>query len=422
MTFGDQRIADGRPLFESFDPLDPAQRGDPYPVLARARASCPVFWMPKYKVWCITRHEDVLSVLRDPETYSSIVMSGEQAPPPPQYAEALPEGYPSRVSFVGMDPPEHTRLRRLAQRAFTPRILRQHEDLIRATAHKLVDQVADREDFDLIKDFGARYPALVITGMFGLAIEDHEQYERWTEASLAVTFAPPAGYDEPEEAELARAATMVELDQYLTEMIERARAGDEDGFLPALMRGDAAEDAPLTTAEIKGTLCLLLLAGTHTTSNFIANLMLTLLGERERWDAVKADRESIAPVIEEVLRLCGPSRAVYRRTTRDVVLGGVSIPAGDSLYVNIASANHDERVFERPEEYVVGRPHIRDHVAFSRWTHFCLGAPLAKLMGTIALETFIERLPDMDLVPGQELEWTPNAIQPKLLSARVRTR
>jgi cytochrome P450 len=418
----EQLVAEGRPVFEGFDPLDPAQRGDPYPVLAQARASCPVFWMPKYEVWCVTRHEDVFTVLRDPETYSSIVMSGEQADPPPQYADALPHGYPSRVSFVGMDPPEHTRLRRLAQRAFTPRILRQHEDDIRATAHALVDEVADRAEFDLITDFGARYPALVITGMFGLAIDDAEQYERWTEASLAVTFAPPGGYDEPEEAELARAATMVELDQYLTAMIERGQAGSEDGFLTAMIRGDADGDAPLTTAEIKGTLCLLLLAGTHTTSNLIANMMLALLAERERWEAVKADPQSVSAVVEEALRLCGPSRAVYRRTTRDVVLGGVSIPAGESLYVNIASANHDEQVFERPEDYVVGRPNIRDHVAFSRWTHFCMGAPLAKLMGAIALETFIERLPDMDLIPGQQLEWTPNAIQPKLLSARVRTR
>jgi cytochrome P450 len=422
MTNGGRQIVDERPVFDSFDPLDPSQRGDPYPVLAQARASRPVFWMPEYNVWCITRHEDVFTVLRDPETYSSIVMSGEQADPPPQYADALPHGYPSRVSFVGMDPPEHTRLRRLAQRAFTPRILRQHEDDIRATAGALVDEFGGRDEFDLITDFGARYPALVITGMFGVAIKDHEQYERWTEASLAVTFAPPGGYDEPEEAELARAATMVELDQYLTEMIAQARAGDEDGFLPTVIRGEAGEDAPLTTAEIKGTLCLLLLAGTHTTSNLVANMMLTLLGARERWEAVKRDPESVAPVVEEVLRLCGPSRAVYRRVTRDVELGGVCIPAGDSLYVNIASANHDEQVFERPEDYVVGRPNIRDHVAFSRWTHFCMGAPLARLMGTIALETFIERLPDMDLVPGQELEWTPNAIQPKLLSALVRTR
>jgi cytochrome P450 len=410
-----------RPDFPAFDPLAPDQRGDPYPVLFLARQEQPVFWMPAQQTWCVTRHADALAVLSDPETYSSRNMGGRQADPPPGFRDRLPDGYPTRVNFAGMDPPEHTRMRRLVQPAFTPKVLRQYEPIFASVAERLLDEAAAHGELDLIREFGGAYAGTSIAGMFGLAIDDYERYERWIAASLAVGFPPPAGYDEPESETLRRAETLVEVDEYLSDLITAGRSSAGQDFLSTMMRAGDGEPS-LTDAEIKGTLCLLLLAGTHTTSNLIANMTLTLLADRPRWDAVREHPETIPAVVEESLRLRGPSRGVYRQTTRDVELGGQRIPAGEAIYVSLASANRDEAVFREPAAFDPGRPNLSSHIAFSRRVHFCLGAPLARILAAIALRLFVSRFPDMEVIGGQRFEWTANALQPKLLSARVRLR
>jgi cytochrome P450 len=412
---------DRRPEFSEFDPLTEDQRGDPYPVLARARHERAVFWMPAHGMWCVTRHQDALDVLRDPGTYSSRNMGGNQADPPDGFQETLAHGFPTRINFAGMDPPEHTRLRKLVQPAFTPKVLRQYESDFGAIADSLLDAAEPEGEIDLIGGFGGPFAGTSITQMFGLAIHDPHQYERWIAASLAVMFAPPGGYDETLDETVKRAETLVEVDEYLGGLIEEKRSSASDDFLSTLMRsGD--DDQVLTESELKGTLCLLLLAGTHTTSNLIANMTMNLLGERERWEAVVEDPETIPAVVEESLRLCGPSRGVYRETTKEVEVGGQRIPAGEAIYVCLASANHDEAVFPHPDEFDPTRPNLSSHVAMSRWTHFCLGAPLAKMSARIALNAFVRRFPGMEMISGQKLEWTENAIQPKLLSVRVSLR
>ena len=417
----DQSVVESgpRPEFQEFDPLAPDQRGNPYPVLARAREERPIFWMPAERMWCVTQHEDCLAVLRDPETFSSRNMGGNQVEPPSMFRKALPDGFPTRVNFAGIDPPEHTRLRRLVQPGFTPKVLRQYESDFEATAEGLLDRAEDDGELDLIAGFGGPYAGSSITGMFGLAIDDYDQYERWIAASLAVMFAPPSGYDEEEEETLKRAETLVEVDEYLEGLINERRSSDGEDFLSTLMRSGEGEES-LTDGELKGTLCLLLLAGTHTTSNLIANMTLNLLSDRTHWDAVLSHPDTIPAVVEESLRLCGPSRGVYRETTREVELCGQRIPAGEAIYVCLASANHDRSVFPDPERFDPGRENLSSHIGMSRWTHFCLGAPLAKILARIALGALLRRFPDMEIVPGQEFEWTENAIQPKLLSARVR--
>jgi cytochrome P450 len=256
--------------------------------------------------------------------------------------------------------------------------------------------------------------------MFGLTVHDLELYEQWTADALAVAFAPPGGYVETAEETRRRAASMVGLDGYLSSLIaERRVAGDDGDFLSSLV-GASADGPMLTDPELKGTLCLILLAGTNTTSNLIAHMLMLLIGDRSRWDEVRDDRALIPAVVEEALRLSGPSHGVYRVATRDVELGGVTIPAGDGVFVSLSSANHDEATFERPEEYRLDRLNANQHVAFGRGVHHCLGATLGRNMSAMALEEILGRFSRLSLVPDQQIEWTDSPIQPKLKGVRVR--
>jgi cytochrome P450 len=405
---------------EAFDPTADGLRADPYGVLRSARATSPVFHAAAHDMWCVTRHEDVATVLRDPATYSASPMAA--IPDVPEHLRhLLPHGFPGSAQFGATDPPDHTRMRRLAQQAVIPRLLKQYEPAIERIADGLVDGFPADSDFDFVAAFGSRYALRVVTHMLGVPLKDEARFQRWAHDTVLIVFGPPASADTPSDAAHAETlnaltGSMVEFDAYLRELIDDRRARPREDMLTELVTaiGDPA-DGGYTRQEIMGILSQLLTGGSSTTSDLLSHALVMLLAERERWEHLREQPQDVPLVLEETLRFCNPSRAVYRRTNSAVTLGGARVPAGALLWVCLASANRDEAVFDAPDRFDPHRANLKDHFGFGRWTHFCLGAPLARLIGHIALERMLVRLPTLRLVAApSDADYAQRLLQPKL--------
>jgi cytochrome P450 len=262
--------------------------------------------------------------------------------------------------------------------------------------------------------------------MLGVPLVDEQRFQKWARDSVLVVFGPPQSAAPPsDEAEAALRAelteSMIEFDTYLSEQIADRRAEPREDILTPLAAaiGDP-EEGGFTEQEVKGILSQLLTGGTNTTSDLLSHALVMLLEEPQRWRAIREHPEGIPAVLEETLRRCSPARAVYRRTTRAVSLGGADIPAGALLWVGLGSANRDETVFDNPGRFDPTRENLKDHFGLGRWTHFCLGAPLGRLTGRIALEQMSERLPDLRLVaPPRDADYAARIVQPTLLRLRL---
>jgi len=321
---------------EAFDPTADGLRADPYGMLRAARTTAPVFRSAAHDMWCVTRHEDVSAVLRDSGTYSASPMAAVPDVPE-RYRHRLPHGFPGGAQFGATDPPDHTRLRRLAQQAVIPRWLKQYEPAIADIADGLVDAFPTDAAFDFVTAFGSRYALRVVTHMLGVPLADEARFQRWTHDTVLIVFGPPASADAPSDAAQTDVLSgltesMIEFDAYLRGLIDDRRARPGDDMLTQIVGaiGDPA-DGGYTRQEVMGILSQLLTGGSGTTSDLLSHALVMLLGERERWERLREQPEDVPLVLEETLRFCNPSRAVYRRTTKAVRLGGAEIPAGALL-------------------------------------------------------------------------------------------
>jgi cytochrome P450 len=406
-TSDDRGFATGCPVLDGFDPLAPDQVGEPFGSLAQARQEAPVFYMPKYDLWCVTRMEDVLTVFKDTTTYSNSHEAVGQ--PPAEFADKIPDGHPVAHSLDALDPPGHTRIRRLAQKAFTPRHVGAREVEIRAICDELVDTFADRGSADLVGAFTTFIPVRVIATILGMDQKYAPLMKRWTDDWFAIWLG-----DDSAAVRRERWQRTVEFDKFIRSFVEDRRLTPRDDLTSDLVHATSDDGEPsLSTYEVICVIAGIVAAGSDTTSILLAHAVWLLLSEPERWEAVRRDRTLVPVVVEETLRLRNPVRGLRRITTRPVTLGGADIPAGAALYVHVGSANRDEEVFQNAEVFDVRRTNLSEHVGFGKWTHFCLGAPLARVEARVALECLVDRLPNLRLGAGQEhLDYTPNAVVP----------
>ena len=383
-----------------YELYSPEFRVDPYSVFAQMREHDPVFSQPgidgETMIWFVTRHDDVAAVLLDDERFvrdprlalTEDELAGHELPAPLQAIDN---------HMLNRDGEDHRRLRRLVTKAFTPKVVEQLRPRIQAIADELLDAVETRGSMDLSAEYAFPLPITVIAELLGVPTADQRRFEEWSNAIITPAIAPEA---------LERFfGQMGEFVAYLTDLFAARRADPQDDLVSALLAARDESDA-LTEEEVFGTVVLLIVAGHETTVSLIGNAVVNLLSHQDQLELVRADPSLIPAAIEEVLRYEGPvERTLNRWAATDVELRGQTIRRGEVVIAILGSADRDSERFPDPDRLDVQREDTR-HLAFGRGSHYCLGAPLARLEAEIALETLFRRLPNLRLaVPPNELEW-----------------
>jgi cytochrome P450 len=410
------------PHLADHDPLSAEQLRDPYPTWARARKEAPVFFDERLGIWSVTRREDVLAVIRDTATFSSADAFALRRPQlPPELAARWPEGMARPRMLVAKDPPEHTALRKLMQRAFTPRRVSELEPFIVRTCDELIAGFVGRGEVDLMAAYANPLPLAVITRILGFPPEQAPLLRQWTEDFLVLATPARGGGSGPADAEtLARIERMLAVIETAADLIDARRRRPCDDVISVLANEEVTDALELGDEDLV-TLCLeLVIAGNDTTANLITHMVGLLLEDRNQWEELRGDRELLPNAVEEALRRRGSSKGLFRRVTRDTRIGDVELRDGDIVHVLFAAAGHDEEVFEEPRRFDIHRANASDHISFGRWTHFCLGAPLARLETRIAIGALLERLPSLRLPAGRpELDYAPTLTTQSLLAFPV---
>ena len=355
---------------------------DPYPTYRRLREKDPYHRSPLTGSLVLSRYDDVDEILRDFRRFSNDDRNNSGGPRRRRDDDTR--------SMLGLDPPDHTRLRGLVSRAFTPRQIAKMEDRVRATAHALLDEVDGDAEFDLMADLAAPLPTVVIAEMIGVPGEDRDQFKVWSDR-IARTLEPNLT---PRENQLANEASNA-LGDYFSRIIEQRRDAPRDDLVSKLIEAEEEGDH-LTTDEMQATLQLLLVAGNETTTNLIGNGMLALLRHPDQLQLLREQPELMPNAIEELLRYDSPVQVDGRTALEDVEIGGRMARKGSGVTLLIGGANRDPEEFERPEELDVTREDA-GNISFGRGIHHCLGAPLARLEGKVAFEALFERYGEIQL-------------------------
>jgi len=397
-----------QPGLDLFEPLRSAgSLENPYPVYSLLRSIRPVLPVPLPDfegpgVWLLTRYEDVHSVLRDAR------FSADRLAAPivrdnldrlPSFIRQNAEGL---RTMIVMDAPDHTRVRKLVNKAFTPKRIAMLRGHIQTIVDGCIDEMAAAGRCDLIHDLAEPVPAVVIAELLGVAPEDHRQFREWSSTLIA-----GIGALNDDRVQAAARTASENIFAYLQQTITARRAEPRDDLISAMIQAQEERDA-LTDLELLATSNLLLLAGHETTTNLIGNGMLALLREPDQLQRLRSDESLWPSAIEELLRYDSPVQATLRVATEDVEIGGESIPAGAMLIVSIGAANHDPAIFDEPDLLDISRT-PNPHLSFGFGAHFCMGANLARLEAEVALRTLCSRFEKISLEDDAP-EYRPNPI------------
>ncbi len=370
----------------AYNPLSDRMAQDPYPIYAALRARDPVHRSRLINAWMFSRHADVDAILRDYRHFGNDPRDGTLSP---RQRAMLPPA--DEFTMLFLDPPDHTRLRALVNKAFTPKTVDALEPHIRSILATLLDDIEDPGAFDLMQAVAQPLPVIVIAEMLGVPPEDRPQFKVWS-AQRARLLEPTIGRRERE----AGAAASRAFDAYFRSIVEARRAEPRDDILSALVQAED-EGERLTERETLNMLRLLLIAGNETTANLIGNGTLALLRNPEQLRRLRDDPGLIPAAVEELIRFDSPVQTDFRRVLADCEVNGFPVRKRDNIVVLLGAANRDPEMFENPDRLDVGRDQ-RSHLSFGRGIHHCLGAPLARLEGRIVLEMLLERFSEIGLL------------------------
>jgi cytochrome P450 len=356
-------------------------------------------------MWYVTRYDDVVAVLNDPARYSSADAVNVPLDYTAETRHAIETSFLSQSSLTNNDPPSHTRIRRLVNEAFRERQVADLEVRVRAIANDLIDRFEGRGHAEFVREFSFPLPMRVILNVLGAPEADLMKLKGWADDWITLISRQLS----PEE-QADTIARLLESQLYWTALIEDRKAAPRDDLLTGLVTASQEEENPIGMLTLINICSVLTLAGHETTTNLLSLCLYRLLGMPEQWQLVCKDATNIAKAIEETLRADTSVHALFRTTTEPVELRDVKLPQGARLALLFASANHDEGYFADAARFDLRREEGKGHLAFGRGIHYCVGAPLARLEGRIALELLIQRLPGLRLGPGQQIEYVVNPI------------
>ena len=371
--------------------LDPSNRADPYSVYERIRSGGPLV-MPDAHLTVFSSFGDCDDVLRHPSSASDGMKSTMVQQRIAEGETVRPFGPPG---FLFLDPPDHTRLRKLVSKAFVPRVVKALEPDIIEMVSRMLDDIEARGSFDVISDLAYPLPVAVICRLLGVPLEDEPLFSR-ASAILAQALDPfiTVTGDVPDEAD-ERLEAGRWLREYVHGLIEQRRGDPRDDLISGLIAAEESGDQ-LTEDEIVATCNLLLIAGHETTVNLIANAILAMLRDEVQWKALADNPDRVSAVVEETMRYDPPVQLVMRIAGEDMTIGSVAVPKGDTMMLLIAAAHRDPETHDRPDVFDPDRDSIR-HLGFGKGPHFCLGAPLARLEASVALAAVARRFPSARL-------------------------
>jgi hypothetical protein len=370
----------------TYNPLSPRVYLNPYPKYAELRAKAPLHWSPLLEAWVATRYADVDAILRDHKRFSSDPRQRQRTRAPRTMVDN-----PGGQSMLFVDPPEHTRLRALVNKAFTPQAIAALTPRLQGIVQELLDQIPEPSHFDLIDTLAYPLPVIVMAELLGIPPQDRAQFKLWSDRrarALEPTITPR------EIQEANRAAR--EIDDYFRGVIKARRLEPRDDLISTLVATEEAGDT-LTQDEILVMLRLLLIAGNETTTNLIGNGMLALLRHPDQLQKLRAHPALIDTAVEEMLRYDTTVQVDFRSALEDVEIGGQHITRGQGIMLLLGAANHDPEVFHAPEQFDITR-HEASHLSFGRGVHHCLGAPLARTEARLAFTGLLERFSDIRLL------------------------
>jgi len=381
-----------------FNPMTPNFLADPYAMYKSLLEHNPVSWNPMMEVWVLARYEDVDFVLTHPR------MSADRQRARNRFAQMMQEqqqrfGPFSRAqTMLSSDPPEHTRLRRLVSKAFTPRAVEDLRPRIQEIVDFLLDEAEKKGSMDLVHDVAYPLPVIVIAEMLGVPAEDRAQFKKWSNEVVATLGGP---FTPPDVMERARAAIEA-LAEYLMPIIKERRERPKDDLISGLIAAEE-QGQVLSEDEIFSTAILLLIAGNETTTNLIGNSMYALLTHPDQLRLLQDDPSLIKSAVEELLRFAGPVQATGRVLKEDMVVAGQQMTEGQTAFVLLGAANRDPAKWGPTANDLDLTRNPTDHMAFGDGIHFCLGSPLARAEAQITIGTLVRRFPGLRL--AGEPEW-----------------
>jgi cytochrome P450 len=387
----------------------PAYWKNPYPLYHKLRRKDPVRRDPLAPVWVLTRYADIVAYLRDPrfkkDPFSSDVLpdrlrSQMELPDEQPQVGVMPAG-PQSMLFL--DPPRHTRIRGLFNKAFTPRTLQVLRPRIEQVATRMLDQVEERGgSMDLIRDLAYPLPTVVIAELLGFPPEDYERLKKWSD-----DFAATLSFSPTSEQQAAAARSREEMRQYFEQITERLRTKPEDNLISGLLAAEY-EHSKLSKQELFANCVLLMAAGHETTTNLIGNGILALLQHPDQLKLLRTNPSLIDSAIDELLRYDSPVQWTSRVASENITIGGKEIARGEMVIGSLGAANRDPEQFPDPDRLDITRKDNR-HIAFGAGIHFCLGAALAKMEGEIAISGLVQRFSKIELAT-KKLDWRRGAV------------
>jgi hypothetical protein len=387
-----------QPPLSLYHLLDPEVLANPYPLYERLRSEDPVHWDPYLHAWVVTRYADVATVFQR--------MSAARTPSPARLAELGLEqlGPIAKVmvrQMLFLDAPEHSRVRGLAAAAFTPRRVERLRAHIQDISDRLVGSVIRSGRMEVMADIANPLPAIVTAEMFGIPTDDHVMLKDWSQ-----DFAEMLGNFQHNPGRTSRVLASVEaMTTYFSKAVRRQPTQPTDGLINALTTAEVDGDR-LTEEEVVANLIVTMVGGQETTTNLIGNGILTLLRNPEQMERLRRDLSLMPSAVEELLRYESPSQHTARLAPADLELGGKAIKKRDAVIAVMGAANRDPERFPDPDRLDIGRQDNR-HMAFAWASHFCFGAPLARIEGQIVLTTLLQRMPEMQLTSAP-INWRAN--------------